>query len=102
MIGTTISYTDLATLATDQGFLRRAQMAVVKFANYILNEDPASVNHAARYAWGSKRDHEAALTIATLPAPAIVMGETVAAALLATTDAQLQSAVEFEIGQLLL
>ena len=96
-----ISYTEQAALAVDNSFLRRAQMAVVKFANYILNEDPATANHPARYAWA----RNAILNtqgVAVALAPAVVMGPVVAAALLATTDAELQSAVEFEVAQLLL
>jgi hypothetical protein len=96
-----ISYTEQAALAVDNLFLRRAQMAVVKFANYILNEDPATANHASRYAWARNAILNSQ-SVAVALAPAVVMGPVVGAALLATTDTELQVAVEFEVGQLLL
>ena len=66
-----------------------------------FNEQPNTANHPARYAWA----RTAILNtqgVANALAPAVVMSTTVAADLLATSDADLQSAVEFEAAQLLL
>jgi hypothetical protein len=101
LIGVPVSYTDLITLATDATFLRRVQIAVAHFANYCLNEAPNTANHPARYAW-ARNSILNTQGVASALAPAVVMDATVAANLLGTTDAQLQSAVEFEALQLLL
>ena len=54
IVGTPVSYFDRITLAGDQNFLRRLQIAVAKFATYILNEDPATPNHPAALRLGQK------------------------------------------------
>jgi histone H3/H4 len=101
LIGAPISYADLNALANDKTFLRRVQIAIAHFANYILNEAPSVANHAARYQW-ARTSILNTQGIANALAPAVVMADTVAAKLLGTSDAELQSAVEFEANQLLL
>jgi hypothetical protein len=101
MIGAVVSYMDLNTLANDNTFVRRVQIAVAHFASYILNESPSTANHAARYAWARNAILNS-LAIAAALAPTVVMDSTVATKLLGTTDAELQAAVEFEAQQLLL
>lgn len=101
LIGAPVSYVDLNALANDNTFLRRVQIAVAHFANYILNEQPNTANHPARYAW-ARNSILNTQGVANALAPAVVMDSVVGAALLGTTDAQLQSAVEFEAQQLLL
>ena len=101
LIAVPISYLDLIGLATNPAFLQRVQIAVAHFANYCLNEAPNTANHPARYAW-ARNSILNTQGVASALAPAVVMDATVAANLLGTTDAQLQSAVEFEALQLLL
>lgn len=101
LITVAVTYADLIALANDQSFLRRVQVAVVHFANYILNEVPSTANHPARYSWARNGILNSA-GVANSLATAVVMDSTVAANLLGMTDAQLQSAVEFEALQLLL
>ena len=96
-----VSYMDLNTLANDNTFVRRVQIAVAHFASYILNESPSTANHAARYAWARNAILNTQ-SIAIALAPAVVMDSNIAAKLLGTSDAELQSAVEFEAQQLLL
>ena len=95
------NHMDLNTLANDNTFVRRVQIAVAHFASYILNESPSTANHAARYAWARNAILNS-LAIAAALAPTVVMDSTVATKLLGTTDAELQAAVEFEAQQLLL
>ena len=71
------------------------------FANDILNEQPNTANHPAPYAW-ARNSILNTQGAANALAPAVVMDSVVGAALLGTTDAQLQAAVEFEAQQLLL
>jgi hypothetical protein len=88
-------------VANDNTFLRRVQIAVAHLASYILNEQPNTANHRARYAWACNSILNTP-GVANALAPAVVMDSVVGAALLGTTDAQLQAAVEFEAQQLLL
>lgn len=101
LIAVPISYHDLMMLASDQVFLRRAQIAVAHFAAYILNEAPNTANHPARFAWARNAILNT-FQVAVSLAPAVMMDATVAANLMGTTDAQLQAAVEYEAQQLLL
>lgn len=74
-----ISYLDLNALATDSTFLRRVQIAVAKFAEYILNESPSAANHPARYAW-AKNAIMNTPGMANALAPAVVTDSAVGAA----------------------
>jgi hypothetical protein len=83
LIGAPVSYVDLNALANDNTFLRRAQIAVAHFANYILNEQPNTANHLARYAW-ARNSILNTQGVANALAPAVVMDSVVGAALLGT------------------
>jgi hypothetical protein len=101
LIAVPISYVDLNALANDSTFLRRVQIAIAHFAEYILNESPATASHPARYAW-AKNSIMNTQGMANALAPAVVMDSVVEANLLGTTDAQLQAAVEYAAQQLVL
>ena len=101
LIGVPVSYVDLNALANDSTFLRRVQIAIAHFAEYILNESPATASHPARYAW-AKNSIMNTQGMANALAPAVVMDSVVEANLLGTTDAQLQAAVEYAAQQLVL
>lgn len=47
----TPTYQDLATMVNTAAFSDRCSIAVAFFANYILNEDPATSQHQRRYQW---------------------------------------------------
>ena len=72
LIGAPVSYVDLNALANDNTFLRRVQIAVAHFANYILNEQPNTANHPARYAW-ARNSILNTQGVANALAPAVVM-----------------------------
>ena len=101
LLGVAVNYLDLITLATDPSFLRRTQLAVTKFAAFILNEPPDTPNHNPRYQWARSAILNT-MGVANSLAPSLVIDVKVAENLLGTSDAQLQSAVEFEALQLLL
>jgi len=101
VIAAPVSYLDLMTLASDPVFTRRVQVAVAKFAAYILGEAPTTANHSARYAW-AKQAVLNTMGVATALATAVVVSENIPTPLNATSDADLQTALEFEAQQLLL
>jgi hypothetical protein len=101
MIGTPIEYADLATVAADPLFLRRVGIAVAKFAAYVLGESPSVANHATRYRWAQSAIVNSS-GIAAAIAMSVVLDSNVQAALMASTDAQIQAGVEAQIATLLL
>lgn len=92
-IPTVAAYADLMTLALDPAFLRRLQIALAEYAMYILNEDPATPDHKARYAWAKNAIVSTAFIAGTL-APAIVVDQDVSQKLMGISDAALQLVVE--------
>jgi hypothetical protein len=99
------NYTDLATLRKDATFKARVEIAVAKYALYIMDESPAMASHKVRFAWASN----ALLNPGSVGEgliPSIVLDGTVAAAYASKnqadiTDAQLQSAVEASVNRFL-
>lgn len=50
----TPTYKELMTLAKTSDFLDRAAIAVSFYAEFIINEDPASANHNQRINWAKQ------------------------------------------------
>lgn len=100
-INAPVSYLSQFSLSQNPQFLQRLQFAVVSFAMYVLGEDPAAANHAARYAWAKAGVMNAA-AVAQQLALAVVNTANVLAAMAGVTDANLQTSVETEINTLLI
>lgn len=49
----TPTYTELAQMARSTEFIDRVAVAVAFYARYIINENPATEFHQARYRWAS-------------------------------------------------
>jgi hypothetical protein len=94
------TYLDLATLSTDPNFLARIGYAIGNFAAYILNEDPAAANHAARLNWALKANLDTRAMAVSL-AMAVCRSPNVTANLAAVVDTDLQPAVETAANQLI-
>ena len=101
VIGAAVAYVDLSAIAGDPLFLRRVTVAVAKFAAYILGEAPSVPNHATRYRWAQTAIVNAS-GVAGAIATSVVLDNNVQAALMASTDAQIQSGVEAQVATLLL
>lgn len=100
-IDTPAGYRDYYILATNPAFLQRVQIAVSHFAAYILGEAPNTPNHASRYNW-AKSASMSPQGISQAIATAVVLDSNLQPTLGSVTDANLQSAVENQIGLLLL
>src|ERR1019366_575037 len=99
MMLTSNSYAALIAVATNPGFLLRVQLAVVKFAMYILDEAGSVTNHANRKLW-AQTAVVGSMGVANTIAPSLVLDNNVSVNLTAITDAQLQAAVENQIQAL--
>lgn len=47
----TPTYTELVAMVNSSAFIDRCALAVAKYAQFILNENPATANHQRRYSW---------------------------------------------------
>ncbi len=94
------AYVDLANLRANVDFLHRVEIAVAKFAIYILGEDPSTANHNARYRWAASALLNPTGVAAGLIS-AVVLDDNIQANLENSTDEQIQSAVESRINLML-
>jgi hypothetical protein len=99
------NYTDLSTLRKDATFKARVEIAVAKYALYIMDESPATASHKSRFVWASN----ALLNPGSVGdglLPSVVLDGNVSTAFANKlqadiTDAQLQSAVEAAVNRFL-
>ncbi len=94
------AYIDLANLRTNADFLRKVEIAVAKFATYVLGEDPSTPNHNARYRWAASALLSPTSVAAGLIS-SVVLDDNVMANLENTSDADIQAAVERKASLLL-
>lgn len=87
-----MAYLDDYTLAIDGTFRNRVAIAVVEAVRTVVTEDPATTNHAARLAWAFKAIGNPDL-MANKMVWGVVTNATVRSNGLASTDAQIQTAV---------
>ena len=100
-INTTPSYNDIFAVASDLVFQHRLQIAVAKFAAYVLSEAPSTPNHPNRYNW-AKNAITSSVGVANSIAIAVCLDSNVSGALAGVSDASLQSAAEAQINTLFL
>lgn len=95
-----LDYAASAELMKDQAFIDRVKVACLKYADFILNEQPSTPAHSTRIRWAQSTtespDH-AAQTIT----PPVVMDAQVQTDGAAITDAALQTTVETTINRLM-
>jgi hypothetical protein len=92
-----MDYLATANLRADADFVKRVEIAIAKFALYILAESPSTPNHAARYRWADQAiKNTPAFAQALLTA--VVLDAAVQADGALISDALLQSAVEAQVN----
>jgi hypothetical protein len=101
-----LTYDESSKLMMSAAFLGRVKTSVLKFADYVLNEQPNVAGHYARIRWaqGAYANPDAA---ARTVQPPVVMDPAIQAAALTpegdstATDQQVQSAVEGVVNKIL-
>ena len=95
-----LDYAASAALMKDGAFIDRVKVACLKYADFILNEQPSTPAHSTRIRWAQSTtespDH-AAQTVT----PPVVMDGQVQQDGAAITDAALQTTVETTINRLM-
>ena len=94
------TYLESAALRDDADFRKRLEIAVAKYAAYLLGEDPVTANHAARYRWAVSAIMNPSGAAGAV-ANAVILDDNIQTNLGASTDAQIQSAVEAKVNLIL-
>ena len=109
------TYAQTAALRNNAGFLSRCEIAVARFANYILGEDPSVTSHRKRYNWATSAILSPS-AVASQLGPAIALDPTLQSEMdtiagqnagsipdysVVGSDTQVQVAVEIQINQIL-
>lgn len=95
-----LSYEQSSALMSDPTFRGRTKVACLKFAQYIVNEQPNVEAHSARYRWAQATFAQPDFTAGNIT-PMVVMDPSVQADGAAVSDAALQSAVEAIVNKIL-
>lgn len=95
-----LTYSDSAALMQDVEFRGRVKVASLKFAQYIVNEQPNVEAHSARYRWAQSVFAQPDFVAANIT-PMVVMDPSVQQDGAAVSDAALQSAVEGVVNKIL-
>lgn len=100
-------YSDLAGLVNASAFQDHVAVAVTKFAQFIIGEDPAVALHASRAAWAktallSPRTTGGQVAFAVALDPIFVNQAQGSVSVTNVTDAQVQTAVETAINNTIL
>lgn len=95
-----MSYEDSAQLMRDPIFKDRCKVAVLKFADAIVNEPTATAGHNARLRWAQQGFAQPDMVAGTVQPPT-VMDAAVQANGKNVTDEQLQGAVEAVVNKTL-
>lgn len=95
-----LTYAESAALMKDQAFIDRVKVAVLKYADFILNEASSTPAHNTRTRWaqGATANPDSTAQQVT---PPTVMDPAIQSAGAAITDTALQSAVEGVINKLM-
>jgi hypothetical protein len=95
-----LDYTASAALMKDQAFTDRVKVACLKYADFILNEQPSTPAHSTRIRW-AQTTTESPDHAAQVLTPPVVMDAQVQQDGAAITDAALQTTVETTINRLM-
>jgi hypothetical protein len=95
-----LTYTESATLMTDQDFRGRIKVSALKYSDFIFGEPPDTPAHNTRFKWAQNCASQPDIT-ATQLQPNVVMDAAVQTDGAAITDVGLQSSVETVINKLL-
>ena len=95
-----LTYDKSATLMNDLSFRGRIKVAVLKFADSIINEQPNVNAHNTRYKWAQMAIGSSEMVAGNVQ-PIVVMDPAVQAAGADIDDAGLQSAVEMALQKTL-
>lgn len=95
------TYAQSATFRNSADAIDRVTCAVLFYARYILGEDPGTSNHSLRAAWAKNAFQNPQSVASGLLAAISLDGNIVNILPTAPTDAQLQSATETAINQIL-
>lgn len=90
----------ISALTTDAALLLRLQAAILKAANFILIEDPATVNHQARHEAATQLmlDHGRVVEIARHMIHQVALNATIAAAEVQTPGSSADADIEFVVA----
>lgn len=94
------TYAELNALYKDSAFLGKVEVALIKFVDYILSESTQTDNHTKRWNW-AVQTVQGVSSVAARIAPNVAWDSTIQANLGASTDEQIQSAVEAWVNRLL-
>lgn len=94
----TITYAEAAELMKDPAFNGRCEVACLKYATYISNEDPAVPAHNSRLRWAQSTINNATQAVAQIM-PVLIWDGNVQSAGAAITDPDLQSSVEASVNK---
>ena len=95
-----MTYEESNTLMMDQAFRGRVKVSALKFAQYIVNEQPNVEAHSARYRWAQSVFTQPDFVAAQIT-PMVVMDPSVQQDGAAVSDAALQTAVEAIVNKIL-
>lgn len=95
------TYAEIDTLSKDAAFVGKLEVAVIKYTEYILSEDPATAYHAVRMRWANTVVQSGAAPVVSKIALAVAFDSVMQANLASYTDAQLQSAAEVRINRIM-
>jgi hypothetical protein len=95
-----MTYEESAALMIDMTFRGRVKVAVLKYADFIMNESPGVTAHNARVRWAAQTYQQPDRTAQETQPPA-VMDSNVQTHGANVTDELLQSAVEATVNKLI-
>lgn len=96
----TLDYTASAELMKDNAFIDRVKVACLRYADFILNEQPNTPAHSTRIRWAQSTTENPDHAAQTLTPP-VVMDAQVQADGASITDSALQTTVETTINRLM-
>lgn len=94
----TITYAEAAELMKDPVFIGRSEVACLKYATYIQNEDPGVPAHTSRLRWALAAINNATQAVTQIM-PVLIWDVNVQAYGAAITDPDLQTAVETSVNK---
>lgn len=93
-----ITYAEAAELMKDPVFIGRSEVACLKYATYIQNEDPGVPAHTSRLRWALATINNATQSVAQIM-PVLIWDDNVQTDGGAIIDADLQTAVETSVNK---
>jgi hypothetical protein len=95
------TYTEIITLSKDAGFLGRLEVAVVKYAEFIVGEAANVDYHAVRIGWANTVFESGAASFVSRIALPVANDSVIQDNIDDYTDAQLQAAAEVRINRIM-